>query len=35
LQISNMKQINACGGLAIMVNEGNIESLLTLVKEIE
>ena len=35
LQISNMKQINACGGLAIMVNEGNIESLLSLVKEIE
>ena len=35
LQKHNMKLINQSGGLSIVVNEGNIESLLTLVKEIE
>ena len=34
LQKHNMKLINQSGGLSIVVNEGNIESLLTLVKEI-
>jgi Holliday junction resolvase len=35
LQKHNMKLINQSGGLSIVVNEGNIESLLTLVKEIQ
>jgi Holliday junction resolvase len=34
LQKHNMKLINQSGGLSIVVNEGNIESLLALVKEI-
>jgi Holliday junction resolvase len=35
LQKHNMKLINQSGGLSIVVNEGNIKSLLTLVKEIQ
>ena len=35
LQKHNMKLINQSGGLSIVVNEGNIESLLALVKEIQ
>lgn len=35
LQKHNMKLINQAGGLAIVINESNIEALLTLVKEIE
>ena len=35
LQKHNMKLINQSGGLSIVVNESNIEALLTLVKEIE
>jgi Holliday junction resolvase len=34
LQKYNMEQIKASGGLAIMVNEGNIEELLTQLKEV-
>ena len=34
LQKHNMKLINQSGGLSIVVNESNIEALLTLVKEI-
>ena len=34
LQLRNIEDIKRNGGLAIVVNEGNIESLLTLVKEI-
>jgi Holliday junction resolvase len=34
LQKHNMKLINQSGGLSIVVNESNIETLLTLVKEI-
>ena len=35
LQKHNMKMIQQNKGLAIVINEGNIEALLTLVKEIE
>ena len=35
LQIRNMDEIKRNNGLAIVINEGNIEALLTLVKEIE
>ena len=35
LQERNIKQIKHNEGLAIVVNEGNIEELLALVKEIE
>ena len=35
LQKHNMKLINAQGGLAIVVNEGNIEALLSQLKEIQ
>lgn len=35
LQIRNMEEIKRNNGLAIVINEGNIEALLTLVKEIE
>ena len=35
LQKHNIKEIQRNNGLAIVVNEGNIEALLTLVKEIE
>ena len=34
LQLRNIDDIKRNGGLAIIVNEGNIEALLTLVKEI-
>lgn len=35
LQLHNIEQIKRNNGLAIVINEGNIEALLTLVKEIE
>ena len=35
LQEYNIEQIKRNQGLAIVINEGNIETLLTLVKEIE
>ena len=35
LQEYNIEQIKRNQGLAIVINEGNIEALLTLVKEIE
>ena len=35
LQLRNIEDIKRNNGLAIVVNEGNIESLLALVKEIE
>jgi hypothetical protein len=35
LQKHNIKEIQRNQGLAIVVNEDNIEALLTLVKEIE
>ena len=35
LQLRNIEDIKRNQGLAIVVNEGNIESLLALVKEIE
>jgi hypothetical protein len=35
LQKYNIDQIKSNQGLAIVINEGNIESLLTLVKEIQ
>ena len=35
LQLRNIEDIKRNQGLAIVINEGNIESLLTLVKEIE
>jgi len=35
LQERNIKQIKHNEGLAIVINEGNIEELLALVKEIE
>jgi hypothetical protein len=35
LQKHNIKEIQRNNGLAIVVNEDNIEALLTLVKEIE
>ena len=35
LQLRNMEDIKRNNGLAIVINEGNIEALLTLVKEIE
>ena len=34
LQKYNIDRINSNGGLAIVINESNIESLLTLVKEV-
>jgi hypothetical protein len=33
LQKNNIDRINSNGGLAIVINESNIELLLTLVKE--
>ena len=35
LQLRNIESIKHNGGLAIVVNEGNIEALLALVKEIQ
>ena len=35
LQLRNIEDIKRNNGLAIVINEGNIESLLALVKEIE
>jgi len=35
LQLRNIEDIKRNQGLAIVINEGNIESLLALVKEIQ